>query len=490
MLTGLALLLAFRVAALYLNGTDLFFDEAQYWSWSLEPAFGYYSKPPLVAWLIRAATDICGMGEACVRMPSPLLHTGTALLVFETARRLYDVRIGALSALAFATLPGVSLSAGIISTDVPLLFAWAMALAAFVTLQQTRSWWPALVLGLAFGIGLNAKYAMAWFILCVAVYVVIAPARRDVLKDARLWAGLVLGLAMLLPNVLWNMDHSFATLGHTADNAKWSGGLFHPGKLAEFFGAQFGVFGPVLFGALLAITYRAWHQGLSEPDRLLMAFAWPVLAIILVQALISRAHANWAAVSYVAATILVVATLVRTLDWSWLKASFALHAVAMVLIAASAAMAGRIALPFKAEPFQRTMGWKEMAAATRAELDAARKAGRPYGAVLTDERAAIAELLYYMRGEPTPVVAFHEGGRPHDHYELMRPYKAQHPDPVLLVSVSREADKVTKAFARSEKLGERRLEAGRNGERAVTFYALSGYAPHSGNSASAGQAKQ
>ena len=41
MAAGLAALLVLRIAALAFNGTDLFFDEAQYWSWSLEPAFGY-----------------------------------------------------------------------------------------------------------------------------------------------------------------------------------------------------------------------------------------------------------------------------------------------------------------------------------------------------------------------------------------------------------------------------------------------------------------
>ena len=33
-----------------------------------------------------------------------------------------------------------------------------------------------LVLGLAFGIGLNAKYAMAWFLLCLSVMLVMLPA--------------------------------------------------------------------------------------------------------------------------------------------------------------------------------------------------------------------------------------------------------------------------------------------------------------------------
>ena len=473
MAAGLAMLLALRIAALAFNGTDLFFDEAQYWSWSLEPAFGYYSKPPLIAWLIRLSTEVCGMGEACVRLPSPIVHTGTALILFEVGRRLYDVQIGALAALVFATLPGVSLSAGIISTDVPLLFAWALALLGFVALMDTKAWWPALVLGVAIGIGMNAKYAMAWFILCAAVYFVVAPERRALLKDARLWVALTLGIAMIVPNVIWNAQHSFATLGHTADNAKWSGGLFHPLKALEFFGAQFGVFGPVLFGSLLVITHRGWREGLTPSDRLLMAFTWPVLAIILVQAFLSRAHANWAGVSYVAATLLVTATLVRRIDWRWLNASFALHGAIVVLIAVAAAMAGRVALPFKAEPFQRTMGWRAMAEATRAELDAARKAGRPYGAVLTDDRAVTAELLYYMQGERTPVVAWYEGGRPHDHYELTRPYKAQYPDPVLLVSLARDAAKpgeatpeATRSLSRVS--GDRSKLAGESCRRGAT----------------------
>ena len=75
MIAGLAALLCVRLAALYWNATDLFFDEAQYWAWSEQPAFGYFSKPPLVAWLIRVATEACGPGEACVRLPSPFLHT-------------------------------------------------------------------------------------------------------------------------------------------------------------------------------------------------------------------------------------------------------------------------------------------------------------------------------------------------------------------------------------------------------------------------------
>jgi len=473
---GLAALLGVRIAALRFNGTDLFFDEAQYWSWSVEPAFGYYSKPPLIAWVIRLATDACGLGEACVRLPSPILHTLTALAVFALGRRLYDTRIGVVSALVFATLPGVSMSAGIISTDVPLLLFWAIALAAFAALLQTASWIPAVVLGLAFGLGLNAKYAMAWFILCVAVYLAATPARRSILRDARLYAALGLGVAMIVPNLAWNLSHSFATFSHTADNAKWSGALLNIGKGLEFIGAQFGVFGPILFASLVTITWRAWKRGVPDSDRLLLAFALPVLVIISAQGFISRAHANWAAVSYVAATVLVTATLMRDLSWGWLRASLALHVALVLAFAVATATAGRLALPAGlADPFARTLGWRELADATRAELERAKAAGKPFGAVITDDREVTAELLYYMRSHAGLVVAWRDKGRPRDHYELTRPFTRSTPEPVLLVSLKREQDAITGQFASVTPVGVRELPAGRTAKRRVAFYALSGY---------------
>ena len=189
----LGLLLVVRLVALRYNATDLFFDEAQYWSWSLEPAFGYYSKPPLIAWVIRAATEVCGTSEFCIRAPSPILHTLTALAIFALGQRLYGSATGIWSAIVYATLPGVSASAGIISTDVPLLFCWAAALLGLVGLIETRGWLPALVLGAALGLGLNAKYAMAYFVVCLSVYLAVTPEHRGLVRDKRLWAALALG---------------------------------------------------------------------------------------------------------------------------------------------------------------------------------------------------------------------------------------------------------------------------------------------------------
>jgi 4-amino-4-deoxy-L-arabinose transferase-like glycosyltransferase len=474
---GLALLLAARLLALRYNATDLFFDEAQYWYWSLEPAFGYYSKPPLIAWIIGAATSVCGTSEFCIRLPSPLIHTATAVVIYGIGRRLYGQRTGIWAALAFATLPGVSVSAGIISTDVPLLFCWALALLGFIGLGESRDWRPAILLGIGIGLGLNAKYAMAFFVLSMLVYFIATPASRGLLRDVRLYVALGLGAALIAPNLLWNLSNGFATFSHTADNAKWGGSLFNVGKGLEFVGAQFGVFGPVLFAALLSTSWTAWRERLPEPDRLLLAFTLPVLVAVTLQAFVSRAHANWAATAYVAGAVLVIAIMLRADRRGWLKGSFALHTAIVAIVGLATWQAGQFKLPFGADPFARTLGWKALAGEAHGALDAARRQGRPYGTVITDDRSVTAELLYYMRHDPTPVQAWWEGGRPHDHFELTRPFKAGSAEPVLFISVRRDAAPVTGRFSKVDALGERAIPAGTTELRKVRMFALSGFKP-------------
>ena len=471
----LGLILIIRLIALFFNGTDLFFDEAQYWSWGKEPAFGYYSKPPLIAWIIGATTKLCGDSTFCVRLPAPILHTVTAVVVFYIGRHLISSVAGLLAALTFATLPGISLSSSLISTDVPLLLCWAVALAAYVRLLEQPGWLPAIMLGLALGIGLNAKYAMIFFALCAAVHIAVTPPARRLLADPRLWVACLIGALLIAPNMAWNLSNSFATFAHTAENAKWGGSLLNIGKGLEFAGSQLGVFGPILFVAMVQIAVRAWREGLPETERLLLAFTLPVLLIITAQAFVSRAHANWAAVSYVAGTLLVTSALLRLDQGRWLGRSMALHLAVLALLGAGLAGSGRFTLPGIGDPFARLLGWKELAGETERTLELARTAGRPFQAVFADDRSITAELLYYMRAEPTPVRAWREDGRPRDHYELTRPFKDPAQVPALLVSVRRDAKAITKHFAKVELLAERQVPAGLGEPRTVRFFALSGF---------------
>jgi 4-amino-4-deoxy-L-arabinose transferase-like glycosyltransferase len=433
LLACLAALTAFRLVALTLSRTDLFFDEAQYWFWSRELAFGYYSKPPLIAWIIRAATEVCGMGEACIRAPSPLIHAATAMVIYAMGRELYDPRVGFWSGLVYATLPGVSFSSGIISTDVPLLFCVALGLLALIKMQASPSWGWALLLGLAIGLGLNAKYAMSYFLLCLAIWAVATRPGRALLRDVRLYAALALAAALIAPNVWWNAQNKFATLAHTADNANWGSSLFHPADALEFFFGQFAVFGPILFACLIAYVLR-WRPadaptGEANAERLLLSFCLPVLVLMCLQALLSRAHANWAAFAYIAATVLITASLLRG-NWTWLfRASLWLHLFIALLLGLGGMLAGRIAWPGGVDPYSRVLGWREMA---EAAANAAEQQG--FRAIVTDKRALAAELHYYLRDRKIPVVSMIRDRAPRDHFELTRRLDENTPRPVLIVS--------------------------------------------------------
>lgn len=430
-----AALTGLRLAASAFSATNLFFDEAQYWFWSRELALGYYSKPPLIAWIIRASTDVCGMSEACIRAPSALIHGATALVVYAIGRRLYDAHTGAWAGLAYVTMPGVSFSAALISTDVPLLFFVALALLALVHLRERVTWGWVAVLGASIGLGLLAKYAMSYFFAGLLIYGLATGEGRALFRNPRLYAAFAIAAAIVAPNIVWNAQHKFATLGHTADNAAWGGGV-RPGAALAFLGEQFAVFGPVLFGALLvyAVSVAVSPQvraAAGGRERLLLAFSVPVLVLMTAQAFLSRAHANWGAFAYIAGTVLVTAFLLQGRRMVLLRLSLGLHLVIATAIPAGGVLAGRVAVPFVDRAYSRVLGWPDIAAAAAAE---ARKGG--FRAIAADGRPLAAELSYYLRDSGLLVVALTDGGAPRDHFEMTRPLKPDTPRPILVVSFS------------------------------------------------------
>jgi 4-amino-4-deoxy-L-arabinose transferase-like glycosyltransferase len=465
----LLVLLAARILSLLAARTDLFFDEAQYWTWSQDLAFGYFSKPPLIAWIIRATTSVCGDGEACVRLSAPLLYFGTSILVYVSARELFDESVGLASALVFATLPGVSFSSTQMSTDVPLLFFYSLALLAWVKLLRTRRTSWALILGAAFGLGMLAKYAMIYFLLGAVVHLTASrQARRDFPRGGAVLSALVAAL-IIAPHFLWNYRNGFVTLGHTAANASWDWDMFHPDRFLEFFGAQFGVFGPVLFGALLLIAWRARRGATDETRTLLLSFSLPVLILISVQAILSRAYANWAATAYPAATILVTAALLQR---GWIRLfrfSLGLHLIVALVIVVVPAFAPWLRLPRGIDPFSRQLGWRETAEIVRGEL-----ARRPYAMLLAEDRQVTAELLYYLRDTTVPLTAWRWSDLPDDHFELNRPFRGAE-GAVLLVTPQPDRDSFLSRFRSAELVLEQPVSAGAMKTRRISLYRLEGY---------------
>jgi 4-amino-4-deoxy-L-arabinose transferase-like glycosyltransferase len=110
------LLLVLRLLWIKTNNLELYADEAQYWVWSQHLDFGYYSKPPFVAWIIALSTSLLGNEEVGVRFFSPILHFITGWIVYLTAKE-FDERAAFWAGLVYLTMPAISVSSTIISTD-------------------------------------------------------------------------------------------------------------------------------------------------------------------------------------------------------------------------------------------------------------------------------------------------------------------------------------------------------------------------------------
>ena len=463
----------FRLMWLARDPYPLYGDEAQYWTWAQALDWGYYSKPPLIGWLIALTTGLVGDSEFGVRIAAPVIHAVIALMLSDLGRRLFDARTGAWAGALYVTLPAVSVSSVLMSTDLPLLFFWTLGV---VSLQRAlepggKKWW--LGVGLALGLGLLSKYAMATFVVSAGLYLAVSDKHRDVLRTRWPWMALILGLAIFSPNVMWNAEHDWLSARHTGDNANLQGDLFHPLKLAEFVGSQFGVFGPLLFGLLLVLLF-GYLGRLKRDDRLwlLTAFAVPQLVVIAVVALLSRAHANWAATAYVTATLLVVAWIraAPTLR-SVLSVSLGLHIAAAVVMYGyhDAAKLAGIELTRATDPFHRLRGWNYLGNAVAAQLRE-----NPGAALMTDDRMLFAEMAFYVRPRPIQV-AWSWKERPTDQYQMTTDLMSVGNRPILYLTENPDPRDVRERFVTMVQVSRITIPLYRDLQRHYTVYALQGF---------------
>jgi len=391
-----------RLVALAFNRTDLFVDEAQYWFWGQNFDFGYYSKPPLIGWLLRAVTDLAGSDAPFwVRLPGAVLHGITALILAALAARLADARVALWTAAIYVTLPFVALGSLLISTDTVMAPFYAGALLFFVRAGQGGRAGDAFAAGICAGAAFMAKYAAVYLIPGAVLAVLVAPALRPGWRNALLMA---LGFGLVIaPNVAWNLTHDLTTVEHTMDNVGWvrTGANVRPGAMAEFLASQFIVFGPLTMAAFLWGLVRARTAAL----RALAVFAVPPLAVVLVQSLLGKAYANWAVATYFAGTVLAV--WVMGARWRWM-------ALAVNLLVAVALPVLTVLAPWP-EVKGQTLLHRYLGRTAMSEqiLALARAEGLP---VLSDNRDVLADLFYTGRDSGVPIYAARPDGRPEHYY--------------------------------------------------------------------------
>lgn len=128
----------FRVYFILTSPFDLSPDEAHYWEWSRRLDWSYYSKGPMIAYLIWLGTSVFGDTVFGVRVFAVILSAASSCLIYLMARDLYDEKTGLISALLLQIVPLYSVFGVLFTIDSPFIFFWVLSLYIFHKLLERQ----------------------------------------------------------------------------------------------------------------------------------------------------------------------------------------------------------------------------------------------------------------------------------------------------------------------------------------------------------------
>lgn len=411
---GLLLIITIiRSIAILASPLELGVDEAQYWAWSQTPDFGYFTKPPLIAWIIGVSHALFGHEVWAVRLPAPWLHFLTAIVLWRTASWIAGSVAGRWAVVLWIVLPVISVGSFVISTDTPLLLALSIALLMIIGVLQNRldPVRGMFICGLSVGIGFLAKYAAVYFLAGIVLWVVWNQITRlsNIITVRHL---LLFGLGVLIaasPNIIWNLTNDFTTVRHLGDNANIAKQSYDFAKIGGFLLGQLGVAGPVIFILMLGILRPPFG---SSTKRLMICLSLPILGLMTIQAFISDANANWAVAIYPALTVWLACWIAQTNSWRWGLLATGIN-VAIAVIIISASMAGSLGVFTPAsDPLRRMRGWEALADDLKGALD--RHDAR---LIVADRRATAALMGWHFYNSDVMITVYDSDGIPSNHYE-------------------------------------------------------------------------
>jgi hypothetical protein len=427
---GLLALIAFAVLSriLYLNSpqaVDLAQDEAQYWVWSRFLDWSYYSKGPMVALVIRAATELFGNTMPGIRYAAVAIGAVMTLLTYCLTTSLFRSERLALGAVALTYIVPMFIAGSMLMTiDPPFVMFWALATACFaLAALHARPWaWP--LGGFFVGMSFLAKYSALILLAGMLLALLADRDSRRYLRHWGPWTAILIAALCTTPVLYWNAVNGWVSAAHvkadTASGFKWT-------QPIEFIGGQIAVVGPLLLlmigGILLALRTPANSPLIptARPARFLVLTVTPYLAVVLSSALFTNAQLNWTAPAWFA-LIITAAWFVSTrlpdpASWKrWRGVLYATLAYGLLLMP----FAHNMPLLYPAfawvqtnvlkydsvrvrqwDPTARLRGWKDLAL----ELDQRRLAHLgPDAFFLVEDYGEASAIEFYAPGHPTTYV--------------------------------------------------------------------------------------
>ncbi len=366
------LLLYLLIKVIYIVGIILYAgiglspDEAQYWTWSRALDWGYYSKPPGIAWQIWLGTQGFGHTELGIRVLSVLSSFIQSITVYTLSLRCgLQIRTAFWSGMLMAFCPFGIFGSLLAVTDVGLLLFWTLGCitmtSALAKHREANPIWVGLLI--AGGALFKWPIYLFWpfFFIFRFWYFPQQSLRKGIL-------GVLVSLLGLLPSMWWNLSHDWATFRHVL--ATMQGGhaplTGQRGNVFEFIGSQALLISPVLF-ILLILAYRMGikHYRRLSPPLIFCGFvSLSSFLVVTIIALFQKIQGNWVLFAYPTGLVLLAwyACQERPKMTIWLKGGLMLSIGLTILVLTLSSLAF---LPYQINPFKHHIGWLSLKGALK-----------------------------------------------------------------------------------------------------------------------------
>jgi membrane-associated phospholipid phosphatase len=391
----LAAVCLFRIYYILNGPVDLSPDEAHYWEWARRLDLSYYSKGPLIAYLIALGTSVFGDNVFGVRITAAALSLLGSIVLYVLGRDLYGEKVGAWAAALFQVVPLFSVYGVVMTIDAPFVLFWLLSMLLLLRAVRRNSALYWVLLGASVGLGLLAKYTMAFFYLTSLLYLLSSKDRRRFLLTPWPYIGVLVSLLFFSPVVVWNAGHGWVTLRHTLQSHVQVQRGFHLSLMSflEFAGSQLGALTPLLF---VLMIYALVRNRKTPEGAFLFWSSAPVLLFFFAKSLQGKVQANWAMAGYLAGLVAFSAVYGTGQAGRAKKALLALTVALPVLLTAAAHYPSLLNLPPGLDPSARLRGWEalgEEVGGIRAELPGP-------GFIFSDSYQVASELAFYVKGHP------------------------------------------------------------------------------------------
>ncbi|MCX8026886.1 MAG: phosphatase PAP2 family protein [Thermodesulfovibrionales bacterium] len=409
-------LFLFRLYYIRHGGLDLSPDEAHYWEWSRRLDISYYSKGPLIAYLIWISTAIFGDTNTGVRFLAPLMLSIGGLMMYSLTQKVastiiinepdyqkgHVARLAGLYAAATLHLAPLYSAYGVVFTiDAPFVFLWIAALYQFLRVNDEvddiKQW---ILLGGIVGLGLLAKFTMFFFFVCSGVYMFCCNSKALIKKGP--YVALLTSLFFFLPVLIFNYRYDWVTIKHTLGQANVHEGMVFALKyFIEFLGSQFALLSGVFFMLIVYAFFKIRNFCDRKTFVYFLSFSLPVFVFFLLKSFQGKVQANWAMPAYLVAIIpmsYIVSVSSIGLMSKRIYEFFKVGIIISILISVIGLYPHFFGLPVNFDTTARIRGWAMLAQEVDKIRDSLDKHSK--WLIMSDTYQITSELAFYLHDKP------------------------------------------------------------------------------------------